>query len=189
MNRATVLEWLRRHPEVVHGDPEAIVTRCERAARRHAREDAWIGAKRYVAKRQHEWEESHGGHASEAFVAREVCQQLAEALQQHETTPQPGDEDHLAGGPVKAALEQEGWEFMVPWIIEIARDEEHTTWAEIVSHTETQAKELIRSHHLSNATDFDHTRCYGDVAARIAKILARDFSEHAFPRASGSAHD
>jgi len=186
MERATVLEWLRRHPELVHGDAEVIVSRCEQAVRKHAREDAWLAAKRYVAERQHGWEESHGAHASEAFVAREVCKQLADALRQHEPTPHTGDEDHLAGGAVKAALEHAGWEFMIPWIMEIARDEEHRTWLEIVSHTKRQAKELIRSHHLSNDTDFDHTRCYGDVAANIAGILTRDFSEHAFPGTSVS---
>lgn len=187
MDRATVLTWLRRHPEVVHGDAEAIVSRCEDAVRRHAREDAWIGAKRYVAERGHEWEESHGARASEAFVAREVCQLLADGLKRHEPTPQEGDEEHLAGGPVKAALEPEGWQFMIPWIIEVARDEEHRTWGEIVRHTKKHARELIASHHLSSDTDFDHTRCYGDVAAQIAGILARDFSEHAFPRPRGLA--
>lgn len=183
MDRATVLEWFRQHPDVVHGDPEEIVDRCERAVRRHAREDAWLLAKRYVAERQHAWEESHGAHASEAFVAREVCRQLAQELRDHEPAPARGDEEHLAGGPVKAALEQDGWAYLIPWIMEVARDEEHRTWREIVSHTKRHAQELIRSHHLSSDTSFDHTRCYGDVASQIAGILARDFSEHAFPRA------
>lgn len=183
MDRATVLDWLGRHPKVCHGEAEAIVSRCERAVRRHAREDAWIAAKRYVAERQHHWEESHGARASEAFVAREVCQQLAGELRSREPTPQTGDEDHLAGGSVKAALELNGWEYMIPWIMEIARDEEHATWVEIQRHTRRQAEELIRQHHLSSDATFDHSRCYGDVAAQIAAILARDFSEHAFPRA------
>ena len=33
-----------------------------------------------------------------------------------------------AGGPVKAALEPEAWHYMIPWILEIARDEEHAVW-------------------------------------------------------------
>jgi hypothetical protein len=41
-----------------------------------------------------------------------------------------------------------------------------------------RARELIRTHHLSSDTEFDQTRCYGDVAARIAGILAEDYSEH-----------
>lgn len=183
MDRTQILDWLRQHPDLVHGDADAIVERCERAVRRHAREDAWVVAKRYAAERQQAWGESPGAHASEAYVAREVCQQLAQELRSHEPAPHRGDEEHLAGGPVKAALDQEAWEYLIPWIMKIARDEEHETWSEIVRHTKRHAQELIRSHHLSSDSSFDHTRCYGDVAAQIAGILARDFSEHAFPRA------
>lgn len=182
MDRTNVLEWLRDHPKVVHGDAEALVSRCEGAVRRHAREDAWIAAKQWVTKRQHEWEESHGAHASEAFVAREVCQQLADELRHHEPSPHAGDEEHLAGGPIRAGLEQDGWEFLIPWIMQLAREEEHQAWSEVVGHTQRRAQDLIREHHLSDNTEFDHTKCYGDVAARISGILARDYSEHAFPR-------
>jgi hypothetical protein len=182
MDRTVVVEWLRDHPDVVHGDVEEVVSRCERAVRRHAREDAWIAAKEWVTMRQHEWEESHGAHASEAFVAREVCRQLATELQRHEPTPHPGDEEHLAGAPVKSGLEQRGWEFLIPWIMELARAEEHRAWSEVVGHTKRRARDLIRQKHLSDDTHFDQTKCYGDVAARVAGILAEDYSEHAFPR-------
>ena len=182
MERTAILEWLRQHPDLVHGDAEEVVDRCERAVRRHAREDAWLVAKRYVAERQHGWEEAPGAHASETFVAREVCQRLALELRDHEPAPHGGDEEHLAGGPIKSALAPEGWEHLIPWILQIAREEEHEAWLEIVRHTRQQARELIRAHHLSSDNSFDHTRCYGDVAAQIAGILARDFSEHAFPR-------
>ena len=141
-----------------------------------------MSAKRRAAERQHQWETSHGAHASEAFVAREVCGQIADDLAHHEATPHPGDQDHLVGGGVRAALEAEAWEFMIPWIMELARDEEHRTWTQIVDYTKHRAKELIRSHHLSSDTRFDHTGCYRDVAARISGILAHDYSEHAFPR-------
>lgn len=181
MDRKTVLDWLGEHPNAVHGDPEAVVSRCEHAVRRHARVDAWIAAKRYVAARQHMWEEGHGAHASEAFVAREVCRELASELAHHEPIPHPGEEDHLAGREVKATLEREAWEFLVPWILELARDEEHRTWREIVTHTKRRAEELIRSHHLTSDTDFDHTKCYSDVAARIARMLAEEYEEHIAP--------
>jgi hypothetical protein len=147
---------------MVKGEPEALVSRCEESVRRHARENAWVGAKRYVAERQHEWEASHGAHASESFVAREVCKSLAYELAHHEPAPHPGDEESLAGGTVKGALEHEGWEFLIPWIMEVAREEEHRTWQEIVAYTKSRAGELIRSHHLSSDTQFDHTKCYGD---------------------------
>jgi hypothetical protein len=182
MDRNTVLEWLREHPGAIEGDAEAVVSRCERAVRRHAREDAWVAARRYVTERKREWEGSHGAHASEAFVAREVCEQVAEELAHHEPAPHPGDEDHLAGGGLKAALGHEAWMMMIPWIMTLAREEEHRTWNEIVDHTRRRARDLIQDHRLSNDTDFDHTKCYGDVAAWISGLLAVDYSHHAFPR-------
>lgn len=182
MDRDRVLEWLRAHPHAVHGDPEVVVSRCEQAVRRHAREDAWAAARRYLARRQHEWEESHGAHASEAFVAREVCRQLADELAHHEPAPHPGDEEHLAGGDVKAALDHEAWVALIPWVIAVGREEEHRTWREVVDHTRRRAQELIRSHHLSSDTQFDHTRCYGDVAASITRILADEYAESGPPR-------
>ena len=70
------------------------------------------------------------------------------------------------------------------YFMQIAREEEHEAWREIVRHTRQQAQQLIRAHHLSSEIRFDHTRCYGEVAAQIAGILARDFSELIRHRAS-----
>ena len=92
------------------------------------------------------------------------------------------DEEHLAGGTVRSRLEQSWWEFLIPWIMELARGEEHRAWREVVHHTRRRARDLIRDKHLSDDTHFDQTKCYGDVAARVAGILAEDYSEHAFPR-------
>ena len=182
MRREQVLQWLREHPEAVHGDPEEILARCEPVVRRHAREDAWIAAKRYVTEHMQEWTGRQGAHASEAYVAHEVCDQLAHELKHHEPKVEPGAEDHLAGGVLKATLEPEGWQALVGWIVQVAREEEHAAWAEIVRFTKRRARDLIREHHLSNDNDFDHTRCYGEIAPRIADMLAHDYSRHAFPR-------
>lgn len=182
MEREAVLHWLEEHPDSVQGDARGLVSRCERSVRRHAREDAWLAAKRYVEGCEREWEKSVGAHASEAYVAREVCQQLALELQRHEPVPHAGDEEHLAGGPVKSALDGEGWTFLLRWVMDLAREEEHRTWTEIVDYTQHRARDLIRSHHMSDDCSFDHSRCYSEVAMRIAHLLERDFSAHAFPR-------
>ncbi|MFQ5417110.1 MAG: hypothetical protein ACE5FL_08715 [Myxococcota bacterium] len=182
MERETVERWIERHPGSVHGDVRELVSRCERSVRRHAREDAWLAAKRALAKHQREWQESPGAHASEAYVAQEICQQLAWDLRHHEPAPHRGDEDHLAGGVVKSAIEPDGWEFLARWIMDLAREEEHRTWSEIVKYTQHRARHLIRSHHLSDDCSFDHSKCYGEVALRIAGLLAHDYSTHAFPR-------
>ena len=182
IDRRAVLAWLEEHPAALRGKPREIVERCERAVRRHAREDAWIGAKRYVEERRHDWEEELGAHASEAYVAREVCHELAFELRRHEPQVTPSDAEHLAGGPVRDALDSEGWAHLVEWILELARQEEHETWREIVRYTDHRARELIRQHHLSDDCSFDATKCYGEIAARIARLLERDYATHAFPR-------
>ena len=181
MKRESVLQWLERHPDTVHVNARELVSRCERAVRRHASEDAWLAAKQYVSQRWQGEREALGGHASEAYVAREVCSQLADELKHHEPTVHPGDEEHLAGGPVKSAVEPVGWEVLVRWIMDLAREQEHQTWQEIVRYTQLRARDLIREHHLSDDCDFDHTRCYGEIAPEIAEILERDYTNHAFP--------
>jgi len=182
MERETIVRWFEEHPRALHGNLDEVIDHCERSVRRHAREDAWLAAKRYASKRRHDWEEDVGAHASEAYVAREICGQLARELQEHEPHPGLGDEDHLAGGPVKAAVERDGWEFLIPWIMDMARHQEHETWLEIVRFTRRRARELIRSHHLSDDCSFDHSRCYGEIAARVTGLLEHEYSTHAFPR-------
>jgi hypothetical protein len=181
MERNTVLQWFEQHPDAVHGDMSEIVSRCERAVRRHAREDAWLAAKAYITHRRHEWERGIGAHASEAYAAREVCHELAYGLRHHEPRIERNDSDHLAGGPVKNAVDATGWEFLTRWILQVAREEERATWKEIVGYVDHHAPDLIRAHHLSDDCSHDHTACFGPIAARIAKLLERDCSVHAFP--------
>ena len=159
MERRQVERWFEAHPHLIHGDAHELVSHCEPTGGNGL-----------------------GAHASEAYVARDVCAQLAHELQHHEPDVRSGDEEHLAGGPLKAALEPEGWNYLAGWILEVAREEEHATWVEIVRYTQRRARALIREHHLSADTRFDHTRCYGKIAPRIMELLARDFSQHAFPR-------
>ena len=181
MERDEILHWFEEHPEVVHGDAREILTRCELSVRRQAREDAWMAAKHYVERRRHAEEAPVGSHASEAYVAHEVCHQLAHELGCHEPHPGAGDEDHLAGGPVKAAIDGKGWEVVASWILEVAREEEHKTWLEITRYTDRHARELIEKHHLSDDCSFDRSSCFGEVAVRISQILEDDFAHHAFP--------
>lgn len=179
MDKNQVLKWFEEHPDRVHGDVRAVLERCERSVRQHAREAAWTAAKRYVEQRRHETQGELGAHASESYVAREVCHRIADELLRHEPHLEAGAEDRLAGGFVKAAVEGEGWEVLVPWILEMGREEEHRTWVEITRYTNHLARELIRKHRLSDDTQFDHTKCFGEIAQRIERLLERDFELHA----------
>jgi len=180
MEREEVVQWFERHPDAFEGDVTEFVSRCERAVRQHAREEAWLAARSYVEERRHEQERSSGARASEAYVANEVCHQLAYELRHHEPIPRADDVDRLAGDSAKRAVSSEAWHVLIPWIVDVARKQEHETWLEIVVYTDKRARELISRHHLSNQCDFDHAVCYGTVAARIERLLESDFVEHAF---------
>lgn len=184
MNRNDALQWLEQHRHLVHGDPQEIIDRCERAVRRHAVEDAWLAAKAYVESRRHEWEHEWGMPASAAFVAREICRQLAWELGQHEPHVQPGDAPHLAGGTVQRALEPEAWDQLCAWILELAESAEHRAWQEIVRFTGRHGGQLAREHHLSNDSDWSPESTWAAHAARVAALIEREFSQHAYPHRS-----
>ncbi len=183
MTRDEILHWFEEHRGAVHGDPDDLVQRCERAVRRHAREAAWLAAKAWAERRQRDFEaEPWGNHASDAFVAAEVCHQLAWELAHHEPGVAAGSEERLAGGPLRRALEDEAWQTAAPWIRALAAAVEHATWGEIVRFTHARGRSLVRERHLSYDCDLDHARHYPEIAAEIAATLAQDYALHAFSR-------
>ena len=182
MERVEVLRWLQVHPNDIQGDAEVLVVRCERAVRRHASEDAWRSAKDYVEGRMHEWEDEWGTHAGEEFVTREICHQLSYELGKHEPEIEVGAEEHLAGGTVHEALSEEGWRYVSEWVRDIAREEEHEVWGDIVRYTDKHAGEIVRAFGFKNDSDYEHTRSYAEIAAQVAGILAKEFSHKAYPR-------
>jgi hypothetical protein len=183
VTRDEIRRFFEEHRAAIHGDPTELLERCERTVRRHAREAAWLAAKGWAERRRREFAaEAWGNHASEAFVASEVCHQLAWELAHNEPRVVPGSEERLAGGPLRRALEDEAWGAAAPWIRELATAVEHATWREIVRFTHQRARSLVRERHLSHECDLDHARHYPEIAAEIAGWLARDYSEHAFAR-------
>jgi len=183
MTRDQILHWFEEHRAAIHGDPDALVERCERAVRRHATEAAWLAAKTWAERRRRDFEaEPWGNHASDAFVAAEVCHQIAWELAHHEPEVAPGSEERLTGGPLRRAVEDEAWQTLAPWIRGLAAAQEHATWREIVRFTHQRGKSLVQERHLSHDCDLDHARHYPEIAAEVAAALARDYSLHAYPR-------
>ena len=181
--RDEILHWLESHPGAIEGDPEQLLERCERAVRRHATEAAWLAAKSWAERRRREFEaEAWGNHASEAFVASEVCHQLAWELAHHEPEVEAGSEERLAGGPLRRSLPPRGWHVLEPWIRELAVRQEHAVWSEIVRFTHRRGRSLVREHRLSHDCHPDHARHYPQIAAEVMALLARDYSLHAHPR-------
>ena len=103
-------------------------------------------------------------------------------LRTHEPRVEPGAEEHLAGGPVREDLEPEGWELLRQWVRDLAAEEEHRVWLEIVHYTDKRARNLIRDHHMSRDWEWDAEHRYTAIAAHVAEILARDYSIHAHAR-------
>jgi hypothetical protein len=181
MTRDQILAWFEEHRTAIHGDPGDFVACCERAVRRHAVEAAWLAAKVWAERRCREFEaEAWGNHASDAFVAAEVCHQIAWELAHHEPQVAAGSEERLTGGPLRRSVEDEAWQTLAPWIRELAAAQEHATWGEIVRFTHRRAKSLVREQQLSHDCDLDHARHYPEIAAEIAGTLARDYSLNAF---------
>jgi hypothetical protein len=184
MDREHVLHWLHEHPESVHGDVDLLCARCERAARLHAAEDAWIEARHRAEECMHRWEHQWGFHASEAYVAREACGMVARDLKGHEPHPHRGDEEHLVGRKLLEQLEPEAREALADWIVELADAEMHRTWREIVRYTEHRAATLRKEGRLSEDLDWEETANFKARAARIAALLMGEFGAHAkHPRA------
>ena len=102
-----------------------IFARAERETRRHAREDAWSEARDYVRGRMTEWERGWGFHASDAYVALEVCPKLARALRSYERHVQMGDEQHLVGNELLNLLEPDAFQALGEWMLELGETTEH----------------------------------------------------------------
>ena len=183
MSREAILHWLEDHRAAIHGEPRELVDRCERAVRRHATEAAWLAAKSWAERRRLDFEaEIWGNRASDAFVAGEVCHQLAWELAHHEPELEAGSEERLAGGPLRRQLEPRGWCVLEPWIRDLATRQEHAVWSEIVQFTHRRARSLVRERHLSHDCDLERARHYPEIAAEVAGVLAHDYSLHAHPR-------
>ena len=182
MDRREVEAWFQRNPPATRVDVDELLDRCERAVRRHAREDAWLAAKKFAEQRAEDWHGEWSPPASEVFVTTEVCHEMAWELKHHEPEVAPGSEEQLAGGPIREALPEDGWEVIRQWVHDLAADEEHQAWKEIVRYTDHRAKHIIRQQGFTRDTGWDANHRYSEIASHVAEILAHEYSLRAHPR-------
>ncbi len=182
MDRQDVMSWLRMHPDAVHADPEELVERCERAVRRHAAEEAWLHAKAIALARVEQWEHAFGNPSSEGFVAREACHELAGELREHEPKVEEGSEDDFADPAALEALEPEGRDCLRRWIRDLAREEEHRVWLEVVRFTHRRGGALVREGRVGRDLTWDPDHSYARAASKVMRILAEDYEAHAHAR-------
>jgi len=179
MRRNDVMKWLESHPRCVHGDARRLLDCCENAVRRRAEQDAWMHAKEIVEKQKETWEHAWGFHASEAFVAREVCHRFAVKMREMEPVVPEGGEEELAGESVMAAFEPEARSILRQWIHDLACEEEHHIWMDIIRFTDKRAVALDREGKLSWELTWSGAHPYTETAARIAGILSNDCERRA----------
>jgi hypothetical protein len=177
MERQDVVQWLERHPESVHTDPHRLLDRCERALRSQVTEGAWRHAIEIAERHLHHWEGSFGLPAGDDFVAREVCHELARDLRHHE--PQPTVEVERVSDAALDALDPPAASRLREWLDELARQDEHRTWLEVVHFTDHLASRLAREGGLSSATTWDFRHSYPRTAERIVRLLIREYETHA----------
>jgi hypothetical protein len=177
MKRSEIVDWLRAHHESVHGDPEAVLDQAERDARRHAAEQAWLRARQIAERAMETWKVRTGGmHAREDWAAREFCHELAREMRHLEPHPE-GDETVLVDRATLDAFESDAREQLRAWVQEVAGEEEHRVWREVVRYTDTRARSLIGDGTLSKEDRWELTHSYAETAARLAAVLAHDFEE------------
>lgn len=179
MERNEVLDWLVRHTEHIHDIPERMLSRCEMEVKEHAQEDAWLHARDIAEEHNQHWRNSWGAHASEAFVAREVCKDLADEFKHSEPIPVDGHEGAYVDQDVLEVLDPEARTVVLDYVHDLARGEEHEAWAEVMRFTRERGRSLAREESLSSDVSYDETRSYSKVAARVMDVLAVDFQDHA----------
>jgi hypothetical protein len=155
----------------------ALRERCEREVRSHAAEDAWQRARSIAEAHLPHWEAGLGSPASDAFVAREVCHQLARELRRRE--PEAASEARRVCEEVLRGLDPSARERLRGWIFDLAKREEHRAWLEVVEFTDHLARDLIRGGEVTEELRWDFDHSYNRTAERITRILIREYEVHA----------
>jgi hypothetical protein len=181
MERTDLETWITKHPGAIHDETKTLLDRGEHDALDHAHRDAWIQASNIAQERLRRFQGSCGYPASDAFVAREICHELARELRRHEPHPNdPGQtQEEWVNRSILEALDPEAQRMFVDWIHEMAEKEGHSTWMEIVRYTDHRANALIREGQLTDECDWDLDHRYSLVAARVLRMLIDDFEAHA----------
>lgn len=181
MERTDLEDWITHHPDSIHTDSRTLLDRCEDEAKDHAHRDAWIHAKEIAKKSLRRFEHGFGHPASDTFVTREVCHELARELKRNEPAPDDLDQgrDEWLNRSLLDTLDSDARTMFRGWLNELAEKEEHSTWLEIVRFTDRRARVLIREAHMTDQCDWDLDHTYPMVAARVVKMLIAEFEAHA----------
>lgn len=178
MNRLDLESWLDHHPDSTLAPPHDLIDRCEVEVRHHAEVIAWKQALRVAAESLGRFEGHFGLPASETFVTREVCHEVARELKRREPHLERIDEREWLSRSTLDSIEPEARMVLREWLSELAAKEEHRVWREIVSFTHHVARALIDKSHMTGELEWDMERTYPRLARRATQLLLREFAIH-----------
>ena len=179
MKRIEIERWLDQHHESVRGHSRDVLERYETDVRHHARELAWQHAREVAEASLRRFRTGFGLPASEGFVARELCHELARELRHHEPHPEhPVPESEWLAPRTLSALGPNARRMLGEWLEELAEHEEHEAWKEIVSFTDHFAPTLIRRAHMTGELSWDFDRSYPKLATKIGRMILQEYEDH-----------
>lgn len=179
MKRTEIERRLESHRQPHTESTQALLDRCESEVHDHAHELAWRRAREVAERTLRRFERGFGLPASEVFVAREICHEIARELRHREPhVEQPLHEEEWIDAQTLTAFDAEARRMLADWVGELAEREEHAAWKEIVSFTDHFAPTLIRRAHLERDLSWDFDHSYSKLAARIAQMVIDEFEAH-----------
>lgn len=179
MERLDVENWIAGHPDSIRTEASRLLDTCEFEVRSHAKQDAWVHACEIAEASLRRFERVFGLPASDTFVTREVCHEIARELKHHEPHP---DEAECAAWVSRALMEsvdQDARRMLQAWIKDLGTREEHEVWRSIVAFADHLARKLIRDSQMTSDLDWDFDHSYPRVAARVARMMIHEFEVRA----------
>ncbi|MBK7949077.1 MAG: hypothetical protein IPK00_10110 [Deltaproteobacteria bacterium] len=178
MNRVDLESWLYRNADSTRLSTHELIDRCEAEVRSHAEVIAWKHALRVAAATLRRFDGQFGLPASEIFVTREVCHEVARELSRHEPELGSIDETAWLSHAILDSIDPEDRRVFRVWVRQIAEREEHRIWHEVVVFTHHVARALIEKAHLTGELDWTFERTYPKVATRVMQLLLREYAAH-----------
>ena len=181
--RDDLLDWIRRTPGSVQGAPDEALDTVEHEVRRYARDLAWQRAIDIAHARGEAWSHrSRGMHCPEDWAACEFCAELASDLRMLEPVPEEGSEEEFAGKAHLARFEGEARSRVMAWVHDLAAEEEHAAWLDVIRFTKKRAYTWIEEGSISTEDRWDLTHSYTDAAVHASQLLERDYALKAHKR-------
>ncbi len=183
VRRDDLLDWLSHHPDSVNGSADEALDVVEHEVRRYARELAWHRAIDIAHERGEAWSHrSRGMHCPEDWAACEFCKELASDLRMLEPVPEEGSEEEFAGKSHLARFSGESRDRVMHWVHDLAAEEEHEAWRDVIRFTKKRAETWIEKGMISTEQRWELTHSYTEAAVHASELLEKEYALKAHER-------